>query len=340
MGRVYTTALEEFFTRFAISGSPGPASAGRPRSSVVIFVATPELERAGDERQRRGNGPGGKHPVHDLLHFQPAPSGWQAMPARPPRIEASYARTAANVPSPLDECPAPTMWVPSFGRTSAAGGERDILAQAPRASVQSRADRPGERGLGVLPRLGLGVLAALTPAEDEVIYTDDVVRPFDIERDVKDVDLVGISVDSKTARRSYDIAAAYRRRGIKVVLGGIHPTALPDEALQHADAVVLSEAEDLWPQLLSRFQARRARTHLSRRAAYAGRQAQSRGATCSPPKSTSRFRSCRPCAAVPTHASFAAFRPPTAPRCAFVRPTRCWPSCALSASSSCSPTTT
>lgn len=104
-----------------------------------------------------------------------------------------------------------------------------------------------------LPRLGLGVLAALTPAEDEVIYSDDVVEPFDIEKDVKDVDLVGISVDSKTARRSYDIAQAYRRRGVKVVLGGIHPTAMPDEALRYADAVVVSEAEDLWPELLADF---------------------------------------------------------------------------------------
>ena len=101
-----------------------------------------------------------------------------------------------------------------------------------------------------LPRLGLGVLAALTPAEDEVIYTDDLVKPFDIARDVKDVDLVGISVDSKTASRSYAIAQAYRQRGVKVVLGGIHPTALPDEALQFADAVVVSEAEDLWPKVV------------------------------------------------------------------------------------------
>src|SRR3954469_7461655 len=101
-----------------------------------------------------------------------------------------------------------------------------------------------------LPRLGLGVLAALTPKSDEVIYTDDLVKPFDIERDVKDVDLVGISVDSKTASRSYAIAEAYRRRGVKVVLGGIHPTAVPDEALRFADAVVLSEAEDLWPRVV------------------------------------------------------------------------------------------
>jgi radical SAM superfamily enzyme YgiQ (UPF0313 family) len=98
--------------------------------------------------------------------------------------------------------------------------------------------------------MGLGILAALTPRSDEVIYTDDVVKPFSIERDVKDVDLVGISVDSKTARRSYEIASAYRRRGVKVVLGGIHPTALPDEALRFADSVVVSEAEDLGPRVV------------------------------------------------------------------------------------------
>src|SRR5205809_2021780 len=104
-----------------------------------------------------------------------------------------------------------------------------------------------------LPRLGLGILAGLTPHRHEVIYTDDVVRPFDIARDVKDVDLVGISVDSKTARRSYDIAAAYRRRGVKVVLGGIHPTACPDEAMQHADAVVAGEADVVWPEVVADF---------------------------------------------------------------------------------------
>ena len=112
---------------------------------------------------------------------------------------------------------------------------------------------PASEDSALLPRLGLGILAALTPKEDEVIYTDDLVRPFDLERDVKDVDLVGISVDSKTARRSYEIATAYRRRGVKVVLGGIHPTAVPEEAERFADAVVLSEAEDLWPTLIADF---------------------------------------------------------------------------------------
>ena len=82
-------------------------------------------------------------------------------------------------------------------------------------------------------------------------YTDDVVRPFDVARDLKDVDLVGISADSKTARRSYDIATAYRQRGVKVVLGGIHPTACPEEAMAHADSVVVGEAEDIWPTVVA-----------------------------------------------------------------------------------------
>jgi radical SAM superfamily enzyme YgiQ (UPF0313 family) len=103
--------------------------------------------------------------------------------------------------------------------------------------------------------MGLGILAALAEPTDEVIYSDDLVRPFDVERDLKDVDLVGISVDSKTARRSYEIAEAYRRRNVKVVLGGIHPTALPDEAARFADAVVVGEAEDAWPELLADFRA-------------------------------------------------------------------------------------
>ncbi len=113
---------------------------------------------------------------------------------------------------------------------------------------------PASEDSTYLPRMGLGILMARTPRDVEVIYTDEVLQPFDLERDVKDVDLVGISVDSKTARRSYDIAAAYRRRGIKVVLGGIHPTACREEAMQHADAVVAGEADVVWPQVIADFQ--------------------------------------------------------------------------------------
>ncbi len=113
---------------------------------------------------------------------------------------------------------------------------------------------PASEDSTYLPRLGLGILAAKTPTRIEVSYTDEVVASLDLHRDLKDVDLVAISVDSKTARRSYDIAAAYRRRGVKVVLGGIHPTAVPEEARGHADAVVVGEADVIWPQVLEDFE--------------------------------------------------------------------------------------
>jgi radical SAM superfamily enzyme YgiQ (UPF0313 family) len=125
--------------------------------------------------------------------------------------------------------------------------------------VQIELIAPVSTASASLPRLGLGILAALTPPTDEIIYTDEVLRPFDVARDVKDVDLVGISVDSKTARRSYDIADAYRARGVPVVLGGIHPTACPDEAVAHADAVVVGEAEDVWPGVVEDARHRRLR---------------------------------------------------------------------------------
>ena len=114
---------------------------------------------------------------------------------------------------------------------------------------------PASEDSAMLPRLGLGLLAAQTPPDVEVTYTDDVIKPFDLDRDIKDVDLVGISVDSKTARRAYDIASRYRQRGVKVVLGGIHVTAMPDEAREYADSVVIGEADRLWGKILADFQA-------------------------------------------------------------------------------------
>ena len=67
----------------------------------------------------------------------------------------------------------------------------------------------------------------------------------------QDVDLVGITVLTEVALRAYQIGDAYRRKGVKVVMGGIHPTVLPEEALEHADAVVVGEAEGVWPQLVA-----------------------------------------------------------------------------------------
>jgi radical SAM superfamily enzyme YgiQ (UPF0313 family) len=104
-----------------------------------------------------------------------------------------------------------------------------------------------------IPNLALPLLAALSPTDAEISFTDDLLTPIDLEKDLREVDLVGITVLSKTAPRAYEIADAYRKKGIPVVLGGIHPTALPDEAKEHADSVVLGEAEEVWPDLVEDF---------------------------------------------------------------------------------------
>jgi radical SAM superfamily enzyme YgiQ (UPF0313 family) len=103
--------------------------------------------------------------------------------------------------------------------------------------------------------LALPILAALTPPDIEISFTDDLLTPIDLNKPLKDVDLVGITVLSKTALRAYQLADAYRKKGVPVVLGGIHPSALPKEAKEHADAVVIGEAEEIWPQLIEDFKA-------------------------------------------------------------------------------------
>jgi radical SAM superfamily enzyme YgiQ (UPF0313 family) len=106
-----------------------------------------------------------------------------------------------------------------------------------------------------VPNLALPILAALSPPNIHITFTDDLLTPIHLEKGLKEVDLVGITVLTNTALRAYRIADAYRKRGVPVILGGIHPTALPEEAKGHADAVVIGEAERIWPQLIEDFRA-------------------------------------------------------------------------------------
>jgi radical SAM superfamily enzyme YgiQ (UPF0313 family) len=99
--------------------------------------------------------------------------------------------------------------------------------------------------------LWVATLAAHTPDDVRLTFRDDGLDPIDLLREHDAPDLVGISVNSKTAARAYAIADAYRARGSRVVLGGIHVTALPDEGVAHADAVVSGEAEGLWEQVVA-----------------------------------------------------------------------------------------
>ncbi|GHS86365.1 B12-binding domain-containing radical SAM protein [Campylobacterota bacterium] len=102
--------------------------------------------------------------------------------------------------------------------------------------------------------LALGILAARTPAGVEVRFYDERLEPIPAD---DQPDIAALSVETFTAHRAYTIADGYRSRGVTVILGGYHPTALPDEALQHADAVVIGDAEGCWEQLLADFQADR-----------------------------------------------------------------------------------
>ena len=95
----------------------------------------------------------------------------------------------------------------------------------------------------------LGALTLRVAPDTELELFDANVRPFDI--DAVDADLVGISAMTATATWAYATADALRARGIQVVLGGIHPSALPQEATLHADAVVAGEAESVWSTVLA-----------------------------------------------------------------------------------------
>lgn len=93
-------------------------------------------------------------------------------------------------------------------------------------------------------------VAALTPDDFEIEIIDENIE--DIDFSIK-YDIVGITVMTQTANRSYQIADIFRKNGSLVVLGGMHVTVLPDEGLEHADCVVIGEAENLWPLFIEDF---------------------------------------------------------------------------------------
>lgn len=98
------------------------------------------------------------------------------------------------------------------------------------------------------PSLSLLVLAALTPEEHSIIIEDENANPLHLE---DSPDLVGITVNVDTSNRAYQIAEYYRKKKVPVILGGIHVSANPEEALQFSDSVCIGEAENVWLDILS-----------------------------------------------------------------------------------------
>jgi radical SAM superfamily enzyme YgiQ (UPF0313 family) len=117
-----------------------------------------------------------------------------------------------------------------------------LIAPAPASYIWRK-----RRAAFTLPPMALPLLAAVTPPGVEVRLIDEAVEDVDLNLEA---DLVGLSVMTATAPRAYQLGDHFRARGIKVVMGGIHPSSLPEEALQHCDSAVIGEGESHWPKVL------------------------------------------------------------------------------------------
>ncbi|MBN1477436.1 radical SAM protein [Candidatus Sumerlaeota bacterium] len=102
-------------------------------------------------------------------------------------------------------------------------------------------------GKAGIARLSLTTLASLTPPHHEIVYRDSRVHEIDFDMDV---DLVCITALTNEAPHAYFLADEFRRRGVTVIMGGVHVSACPDEALEHCDAIVIHEAEGIWEGIL------------------------------------------------------------------------------------------
>ncbi|MDE6626011.1 MAG: B12-binding domain-containing radical SAM protein, partial [Lachnospiraceae bacterium] len=96
----------------------------------------------------------------------------------------------------------------------------------------------------------LGILAALTPKDIDVVMYDDRMEsiPYD-----EPTDIVAITVETFTARRAYEISAEFRKRGAKTVMGGMHAKLIPEEVQEHCDCVIVGDAEPVWEEMLTDF---------------------------------------------------------------------------------------
>jgi radical SAM superfamily enzyme YgiQ (UPF0313 family) len=102
------------------------------------------------------------------------------------------------------------------------------------------------------PVLGLTLLASLFPKTYEVKIINEAIEEIDFN---SPVDLVGITGLTCVIKRAYAVADRFRERGVKVILGGVHPSLLPEEAKKHADSVFIGEAEGIFDQVLQDFEA-------------------------------------------------------------------------------------
>jgi radical SAM superfamily enzyme YgiQ (UPF0313 family) len=116
--------------------------------------------------------------------------------------------------------------------------------------------KTGQKYIGTwkMEPLTIAVLKALTPNDIETELFDDRIELIDYDTVT---DLVAITVETYTAKRSYQIAENFRKRGVTVVMGGYHASLIPEEAALYADCVFIGNAENLWGELLKDFEENR-----------------------------------------------------------------------------------
>lgn len=98
--------------------------------------------------------------------------------------------------------------------------------------------------------LGLAYVAAVTPSHWKVKIIDENFETFEFE----EADLVGITAFTSNINRGYEIAQLYRKRKIKVIMGGIHASMIPDEVMRYTDSVIVGEVEGIWQKAIKDFE--------------------------------------------------------------------------------------
>ena len=106
------------------------------------------------------------------------------------------------------------------------------------------------KGYDAMKPLLFAIMDAITPSDIEMEYYDERIEDLP---DKIDSDIIALSVETFAARHAYELAKKYKTKKNKIVMGGFHPTMLPDEALKHCDTVLIGDAEDTWPKYLEDF---------------------------------------------------------------------------------------
>lgn len=131
--------------------------------------------------------------------------------------------------------------------------QRENILSAIFRDVERRLPIFKREDVELMPNLGLVTVGTLIPPSEEVVYLDEeFMAPEEVAREITGAayDVVLLTAMDNQAVRAYELADLHRARGAKVVIGGFHASAMPDEALLHADAVVVGEAEEVFLETL------------------------------------------------------------------------------------------